>query len=571
VIGGPLRQVTSSFRAVAAAFGNPDLRRLQIAWAGMSFSVWSFAIAVGVYAFQIGGPTAVGLVGLVRLLPGALAAPFAGLVADRHSRRAVLVVSALASAVVLGGAALVAAMSAPAAVVFTLAGAVTVVSSAYLPAEGALLPFVARAPQELSAANVAHSAMDSTGFLVGSVLTGVLLATTTPEVVFAAASVVAVLTALVLMGVGRDERPAYVDDSELSGVLRQTAFGVRALLSHPGLRLVGALLTVLAFFEGAADVLVVVLALDLLGLAQGSVGYLNAGWGFGALVGGAALAMLLDRGKLASGLVLGSVATGVAMALAGAWAVPAAAYAAWIGIGIGFTVVEVTGRTLLQRLGSDEVLARVLGFMETSRLAAMALGAITAPVLVALLGARGAVVAVAGLLPLFAALRWESLRAYEIGAPVAERPYALLRENTIFAPLPVATLERLSRDLVPVEADRGGEIITQGDRGDRFYVIDSGEVEVFEDGVLCRTQRNGDAFGEIALLRNVPRSATVRATRMTRLLALDRDHFIGAVTGHLRSRQAAERVAGARLPPTDPPSGGTSKAIAITDRQPPEK
>jgi MFS family permease len=183
--------LATAYRALAAVFANPDLRRLQLAWAGMSFATWAYAIALGVYAFDVGGGTAVGLVALVRLLPGALASPFAGVLGDRHSRRAVMIASSLASAAALAASAWAGAMAAPAALVFALAALFTVVSSAYVPAEGAVAPLLARTPQELSAANIAHSVMDNLGFLSGSIIAGVLLATTSPQSVFAAAAALA--------------------------------------------------------------------------------------------------------------------------------------------------------------------------------------------------------------------------------------------------------------------------------------------------------------------------------------------------------------------------------------------
>src|SRR5215218_8395218 len=195
-------------------------------------------------------------------------------------------------------------------------------------------------------------------------------------------------------------------------------------------------------------------------------------------------------------------------------------------MGIGYTFVEVAVMTLLQRMGSDEVLGRVLGFLSTSRLAAMALGSIAAPALVALFGIRGALIALGAILPLFAAVRWASLRQFEAGAPVPERSYSLLRTNSIFAPLPVATLERLCHAMEPIDARAGDEIITQGERGQRFYLIDRGRVEVYRDGIRRDVQGDGGSFGEIALLRDVSRTATVRATCPTRIMALERERFI---------------------------------------------
>jgi MFS family permease len=539
-------ELVSLLRAVVLDFSNRDLGLLGLAKAGTSFASWAFAIALGVYGFEVGGAVAVGVVALVRLAPGAIASPFGGLLGDRYPRRSVLLGSCLALALVLAVATAAAASGAPAALIFALAGAFTVASSGYLPAEAALLPLLARTPQELSAANVTHSSMDNAGFLAAALCTGVLLVIASPAVAFGVAALVALLSAVLLDQIERDRRPRYTGEGEISGMLAETALGFRTLIEHSGLRLLGATLVMLVLFEGIADVLVVIMALELLGLSEGSVGFLNASWGIGGLVAGGGWALLLNRNRLVIGLAAGSVVVGMAAALPGAWPVPVAAYAGWLGIGIGYTFIEVAGKTLLQRLGSDETLGRVVGSIEASRLGAMAIGSISAAATAALLGTRGALLALGALMPLFVIFCWTRLRAFEVVAPVKEEHFRLLRENSIFAPLPVATLERITHDLTPVLARSGEEVITQGDRGDSFFLIEEGEVEVFENGVFRRTEGPGESFGEIALLHDVPRTATVRATVATRLLALERDQFISAVTGHRRSRQAAHTVIDAR-------------------------
>jgi MFS family permease len=531
---------------VAVVFSNPEMRLLQLAWGVESLAIWSFAIALGVFAFDASGATAVGVAALVRLLPGAFAAPFGGLIGDRFSRRSVLVGSAGVNALLLAGATAAAAAGGPVALVFLLAGLSTVAISPYVPAEGALMPLLARTPQELSAANVSHSTLDNAGFLVAGLASGLLLATTSPQAVFGMAAGAGLLAATLLAGLRRDARPLYVH--ETSGtVIAETLTGARSLLSDSRLRLVGFGMTLLLFFEGAVDVLAVVVALDLLGLGQGAVGYLNAAWGIGALVGGAVLAVLLHRGQLAVGFVLGCIIAGASLALPGLWVVAAAGYIAWFGMGAGYTFVEVVARTLLQRIGSDETLARSLAFLETSRFAAMALGSIAVPPLVALFGVRGTVIAFGLMLAVFAIARWSALRALEIGAPVQEEHFRLLREHPIFAPLPIDTLERLSHDLVPVTPDPGEAVITQGEAGKRFYLIAAGEVEVAVNGAHLNRQSEGDCFGEIALLNDIPRTATVTALHGCQLLALERQQFISAVTGHRRSDEAAASVVGSRL------------------------
>ena len=512
---------------------------------GTSFAFWSFAISLGVYGFDHGGAVAVGVVALVRLAPGAIASPFAGLLSDRFSRRAVMIGSGLAISVVLVAATIVAATDAPGGFI-ALAGLFTVAISGYAPAESALLPLLAKTPQELSAANVTHSTMESTGFLLAALGTGLILVIASPAVVFAAAAAAALATVVLLTRIcptaARSTRRWRVS----SRIAQETTIGFRTLVRHPALRLCAAVITMLVFFEGLADVLIVILALELLHLSHGSVGFLNAAWAVGSLVGAVGLALLLRRGRLVAALVGGSLVIGAAAALPGAWTVPVAAYLGWLGIGLGYTFIEVAAKTLLQRLGSDETLGRVVGSLESARLAAMALGSISASAAVTLLGTEGALFVLAALMPVFILLCWTRLRAHEVGAPVAEACFGLLRGNSIFSPLPVATLERLSRDLVGVDAAAGDEVITQGERGDSFYLIEEGEVEVFEDGNFRRNEGPGESFGEIALLHDVPRTATVRATAPTRLLRLERDQFISAVTGHRRSQHQARGVADAR-------------------------
>ncbi len=542
-VGGLL----ASLKAPLAVFKNPDLLRALLAWGAMSFATWTYAIALAVYAFDISGAAGVGLVAVLRLLPGAFAAPFAGLLGDTHSRRNVLIASSVATTLVLAASTVAAAANSAPGFVFAAAAVFALVTAAYLPVQSALLPKLAHTPQELTAANVTLSAMDNGGFLAGAIGAGILLALGGPELVFGLAAGLALAAAILLGGLTPDERPEYVEAIRLARVARQTMSGAAATVADDGLRLLVATLTALVFFEGMIDVLIVVVALELIGLAESSVGYLNAAWGIGALAAGAVAAMLIHRGRLALGITGGALVIGAAAALMAGWPVAAAAYAGMALFGAGYTLVEVPGKTFLQRLASDEVLARVFGFQESSRLGAAALGSIAAPLLVALLGTRGALLAAGAVLPVFAALRWKALNAFETGTPVDHRRYELLRNNAIFQPLPVTTLERVCHDMEPVEVDQGTEVITQGDRGDRFYLIEAGEVAVVEDGVRLCTEREGESFGEIALIRDVPRTATVRATCPTRLLALEREQFISAVTGYPRSHQLTEELIDSRL------------------------
>lgn len=536
-----LGQLQIVVRALVIDFENRDLGLLGSARIALSFATWSFTIALGVYGFEAHGIAGAGLVALIRLLPGAIASPFSGLVADRYSRRQVLLVSSALMAAILAGAAIAAGAGAPTGVVFIFPALFAVASSGYAPAEAAMFPLLARTPQELSASNVNHAAMENAGFIVAAISTGVLLTATSPGTVFAVAAAATAIAVVLIAFVRRDSRPHY-EDAELPSVGRELSLGARALIFHPALRLSSLTLILLLLYEGFADVILIALALELLHLEEGAVGFLNAAWGIGALVGGASLALMLNRGRLVAAIAGGSLLLGLATVLPGVFPEEATSYAAWFGIGIGFTFVEVAGKTLMYRLASDETMGRVISALEAGRLLAMAIGSLGAILLVEWLHPDGALIVLGALMPVFVVVCWARLRSFEVGAPVAEGPYNLLRGNSIFAPLPIATVERLSHDLEPVEFGAGEEVIVQGDHGDRFFVIETGKVEVFENGEFRRHEGPGESFGEIALLHDVPRTATVRTTEPTRLLALEREQFLTAVTGHRRSHQLAGDV-----------------------------
>src|SRR5581483_926268 len=232
----------------------------------------------------------------------------------------------------------------------------------------------------------------------------------------------------------------------------------------------------------------------------------------------------------------------VPLVVIGVWPNAALALAMLAALGIGNTLVDVSALTLLQRSVDNVVLARVMGVVQSLFVATMAAGAVIAPGLVAALGPRGALVATGRFLPVLAALVWSRLISIDRTAVVPARQLELLRGISIFAPLPEPTLERLAFALRPMPAPAGTDVVRQGEPGDDFFVIDSGEAEV-----LGHRLRPGDHFGEIALLRNVPRTATVHAVTDLALYALDRETFVGTVTDQAASLAAANAVIGERL------------------------
>ena len=546
-----MSRAIAKLRMVAAAlaidFKTRGRARVAISKILTAYAAWSFFLALSVYGFEAHGVVGVGVVALIRYLPGAVAAPIAGILIDRSSRHTFWVRSAAAMALVLCGATLAAALGAPTDVVFIFPGLYAVASAGYTPAESAMSPMLARTPQELSAGNVNESVMENTGSLIGAVGTGLLLTVTSSAFIFGVCAAASLVVFVLLLGVPRDRRPDWLPGpNELAGAWDEVVAGVRTLAAHPGLRLAWTTTALLLLFEGFAEVIVVGLALHVLELSTGAVGFLRAAWELGAVGAGVGLVLLLDRGRLVIGIAGGSLVVGASALLPGLVANPAAAYVGWFGIGIGIVFVEVASKTLMQRLGDDETMGRLLTLLQSGRLAALAVGSIFAVVLDELIGTRGALIALGALMPVFVLFCWTRLRGFELGAPAAAVPYHLLRHNSIFEPLPMATVERLSHDLTPVDFDPGVDVIVQGEKGDRFYLIETGQVEVFENDEFRRHEGPGESFGEIALLHDVPRTATVRTTEPTRLLELEREQFLFAVTGHQRSTQVARGVASDR-------------------------
>jgi predicted MFS family arabinose efflux permease len=525
--------------------GNGELARIELAWAASSLGNWAFSILLALYAYRQGGTGAVALALVVRMVPAALAAPYAAMLVDRHSRRRVLIWSAALRAAALLGAAATASAGAPLGAVLGCAVAFAIANTAHRPAQAALMPQVARTPTELAAANVCWSAIDNAGFLLGSLLAGALVGLIGLDVGFAACAASFVLTALAVRTVTPDRRPAPIEDD--AGGLAELLEGVRAVRAHPEIRLLVGVYAVNALIQGVIDVLIVVAALELLGLGESGAGWLNAAWGAGGVLGGAAGLVLLGRGRLAWGLVAGLAVAGLSVLLIGLWPQATRAFPALVVMGVGFALLETALLTLTQRLAADDVVGRVFGVEETIDVIALGIGSLVAAALVGLLGVGGAIIAAAAVLPIVALLIVGRVASWEAGTRVPEHVFGVLRGLELFAPLPIATLENLALRLTERSYAAGERIVTQGEIGDAFFVIAGGDVEVDVDGAFRRHQHPGDFFGEIALLRDVARTASITAVGPVRTLVIERDDFLAAVGGHARSAGALEAVARERL------------------------
>ena len=533
-----------SARAFGDAFANRSLRRLALAFAGSMIGDWAFAMALAVYAYERNGATAVGLLALARWSTAAVAAPFLSVLADRHRRRGVMIGSDAIRLVAVACAALTAAAHGPAAIVYAAALVTTAVSCAYQPAQTALLPALTTSPQELTAANVVIATIESVGMFLGPAIGGVLLIWVSTGAVMAFDAVTFAWSLLLLTRLPRGDVPAA--DAEPAGLLADVAGGFRTVAGDRSLSLIMGLFGAQTLVCGALNVLVVVMALELLDLGNSGVGTLNAAIGVGGLLGSVVAAALVGRGRLAGDFAIGLVAWGLPIALIALYVNTGFALAMLAIVGVGNVLVDVAGFTLLQRVAPDDVLGRVFGVLESVFALALGLGGALAPVMIHVVGLRWSLAITGMVLPVLALSSLPALARIDARAAMPER-VVLLRGIPFLAPLPEATLERISSLLEVTTTAAGATVFEQGEAGDRFYLIESGEATVVRDGQQVARLGPGDYFGEIALVRDVPRTASVRAESALTLLTLDRDEFIAAVTGHAPSREAADAVITSRL------------------------
>lgn len=531
----------AALRSLGAVARSPALRRLQLAWLGSILGNWAYLVALGVYAYDQGGAAAVGLVGLIRLIPGALVSPFAASLVDRYSRVGVMVASDLTRVVLMGLAALVIATDGPAPIVYVLVALTTAAGTVFRPAQAALLPSLASTPAELTASNAASSTLESVGTFLGPAVGGALLAVSDPATVFAANGATFLWSALLVLGLRDREERHEGRVPQAAGAATGLLAGITTIVREPALRTLVGLYAAETLVAGALNVLVVVTSFELLGLDEAGVGLLYAAVGVGGLLGGFVALLLAARGRLARDFAIGLALFGLPLALIGGVPVSMVAVVGLAIMGIGNSIVDVNALTIMQRAVPDAVLGRALGALHGILLGTLGLGALLAPALIALTGPEAALVVTGVLLPVLVLLARPRLRALDRSTEAPETS-ALLRGVPLLAALPEPVLERLAREAVSTTFRAGTPIIREGEVGDRFYVVETGTVEI-----LGRRFGPGDSFGEIALLRDVPRTATATAVTDVGVLALARDPFVAAVTGHAPSAAAADTVIAARL------------------------
>jgi MFS family permease len=533
-----------AFGALRRVFANPDIRRAEAAWMLGWASEWAWLVALWVYAYNQSGLVAVGVLGLARTLPAALLAPALSTITDRLPRHRVLLAVHLGRATTVGLVA-VAVLAGWTWVVYLLAPIDALFGVLHRPTHAPLLPALAHSPEELVASNVASSTFEGLGTLIGPIIGGLLIAYAAPVWGFVVPAGGFALAALVISGVRPSQALRFHPDRP--DLLHTMFGGLRALRDYPSAGLVVALFTSQIVVRGLLNVLVVLAAQDLLHLGQEGVGYLNSAIGAGGLIGALLAVSLVGRTRMAPSFTAGLVLWGTPILLIGLipLATPAIVFLAILGL--GNAILDVSGFTLLQRTVPNAVRGRVFGVLEAAVMLGTGFGSVLAPPLVLVVGSRGALIVTGALLPILAVITWRWISRADARGVIPERQLTLLRGVSMLAPLPMTVLEQVAGDLVAMRYADGDVIIHQGAVGDRFYILADGRATVAIDGRVVARFGSGDSFGEIALLRDVPRTATVTAVGPVLAYALERDAFLAAVTGDRESRTAADAVVEARL------------------------
>jgi hypothetical protein len=550
------QRASGSLRSVLT---NPGLLRIVGGWSFGIAGDQALVVAILIIAFVQGGPFAVGLFGLVRIAPSIIAGPLVARPASRYPPTRLLLVVQLvrtlaavaAVAVILAGSWL------PALFLVNAIGATA--GALVRPFGATALPSLARTPGELVAANLALATGEGLGAFGGPLLAAVLVAVSGPPAAAVAGTVLFAMATLSMAGLGgsadelaeaaahqRALAAAAASERKQGSALAGLTAGLRVARARPGAAALLAGLGSQVVTRGLMSALITAASFDLLGLGEPGVGTLNAAWGLGGLVGALAAVSLASRQRLGPAFAASLVLWGLPLAVIGLVPWPVVAFGAMFVSGAGNATLDISGLTLLQRTvpSADRMAAFVL--LEQIVGVGLGVGSILAPLLLTELGDRGALVVAGSLTSIAALATWRRIRRVDADAVVPAEAVAILRSAPMFERLPMTALERLAESMRPIDYAPDTDIIREGEAGDSYMIIASGKVEVSVAGHRVAELGPGQAFGEIALLRGVPRTATVRTIKAATVYSIPMRDFHEAIAGPT-SAAIAHRVASETL------------------------
>jgi CRP-like cAMP-binding protein len=534
------------FEPLRILLDNRALSTLIVAFALLTMAEWGWVTALAIEAFQLNGAIGVGLVGL-RLFIAAIASILSVPFVERQAGRHTLTIIAVMRACIVTISAVLIAEGASLAPLLVLVALDAVVSAPYRSAQTAVLPLFARSPTELAASAAGLSTVKTLSQALGATAGGALLAVTSPQRVFAGAGIVFVAVAYMTL---QFVQPHRAHTEERSGNVARDTFRVIHEQHVTGIVVVSGLRT---FVRGMWVAIAVIVSLQLLDTGSTGVGLLMLAAGVGSLTAVPLATTLVNRPRLGTPAAIALIACGLPLAILAGVPVLGVALVLVAAWAVGMAVADMTTLALLFRLLETPLLPRVTSGIESAKLALEGLGAFIAPVLVTVIGVRGALIAAAIPLPVVVILRWRVLHEVDHSAGERQEVLELLHGVPCLETLDLIALESLAGRVSPVSVSAGAEVVTQGDHGDRFYIVRSGRADVLVDDYLVGHVDAGGSFGEKALLRAVARTATVRSSEPMNLLTLSRDDFLasldltdGVIAPDVHRRTAALRAGSRR-------------------------
>jgi MFS family permease len=547
-----LGRLLASTTAIRAVLANRDLGRVLASWLAANGGTYAFLVVTIVAAYAQGGALAAGLLGVVRYLPPTVVAPFAGIPTSRWRADRVLLAVNVGRATSIFLTFIVMVAGGNLALLFLLVGIEAGFGGLTRPLHLSVLPWLARTPGELVASNIASSAAEGLGTLVGPALAGLLLATTGLIGALAATAALMAIAALSIVSV---QVPMFRRSSGPADLRAGLTAGVRIMARTPAVRIVVVDAWLQTLVRGMLTILLVVAAIEQLGMGEPGVGVLSAAIGAGGVLGAIVAVSLTSRSVFSSTFALSLAMWGLPIAVLGLMTEPFLAIGLLAVVGLSNAILDVTAFTLVQRSTPNEARFAVMGLLDSGAAASAAIGGVLASILVATFGSQAAMLVAGAILPVAAIVTLPALRRAEAGAISHETEARLLQADPLLSPLSLSIIEELAAVLVPVEFADGDPLIREGEGGDRYLIVATGTVDVSQAGQWLRRLGPGSGVGEISLLRDTQRTATVRAVGPVTAYALDRESFLLAVTGHTAARTAAEDIVTEHLGRTRPRDG----------------
>lgn len=524
---------------VREAAKNSRLMRLVVAYGCGAVTEWAVYFAVLVFAQDRGGSSAAGWAALGLVLPMGIIAPFVGRLTDGPRPLVWLTSVLIAQSVALVVATVMAVTEAPLILVVVSASIAVGGISFIRPAYSVITPSQVRTARELTASNLFAGFADSGCVLVGPLLATALLTIAGPPLVLAVGAMLALVGAISTATLLGEERAGRQTERQPPAPMMAM---MKAAISRPSVRVLLGVLFVQQMVMGAIDLVFVVFAVDELGIGDQGAGLLSVSFGVGAICSGFGSSVLIGRPRLAPAIAVMLAGTAASLLVMGLFPTVAVAVIGFVMAGFCRSLLDVTARMLLQRSSPAESLAPVFGMMEILTGVGLMAGTGLAQTTIAIGGAPLTLIVfgigVAGVLTLVARKVWSADDAADVPI-VAIR---LLRSVSVFQPLPPLTIEAIARSSQERQFATDEVLMREGDPGDGYFAIASGMVAVTVDGREIGRYGRGSGVGEIALLADVPRTATVTALEPTGVLAIEREPFMEAVTGHAASEAAAWRL-----------------------------